>query len=45
MVIEIDIDQQKNYSGGIFIAEVKTSESGEMIAISFDGSSQSKFCI
>ena len=45
MVIEIDIDKQKHYSGGIIIAEVKTLESGELIAISFDGSSQSKFCI
>ena len=45
MVIEIDIDQQQIYSGGIIIAEVKTLESGEMVAISFDGSSQSKICI
>lgn len=45
MVIEIDTEQVKIYSGGTSIAEVKTLESGEMVAISFGGSSQSKFCM
>ena len=44
-VIEIDIDQMKIYSGCKIIAEVQALTSGEMVAISIDGSSQSKFCM
>ena len=44
-VIEIDIDQEKIYSGGNVIPNVQTLPSGKMLAISLDGESHSKFCM
>ena len=43
--IEIDMDQKKIHSNGEIIADVRTLESGELIAMSLDGNSQSKLCI